>query len=171
LDQIDPALMDLTVVTSPFLDVTDFEFAFQPTEAAPLGLEFMQCSKLHRAYISHVYQAPRDHTLRRFRVKYMGSYIIAINKVTVFAPTDIDAILAPYINMDDPPSTITVTLAPERFPTRQDKATASRSNLHLRISKLRRIAAINMIGREGLSSQSYTDAVRLQESMITDDDV
>jgi len=66
------------------------------------------------------------------RKKFLKSYVVAINDKPVFSVEGLKEKIALYQNYDEPPETITLTLAPER----QEPVFLPSKPSHLRISEI-----------------------------------
>jgi hypothetical protein len=80
-------------------------------------------------------------SLRSFKQKYLGSYIVSLHGHQVFSPRDVTAILTSLRALAHPPTDVDLILAPER---RTDVTTPARQHppLHLRRIDLRRVTSI-----------------------------
>jgi len=107
-------LPDIAVSTRAFIDIDAFTAKLNLDSSSPLGMEFETCSRLHRAYVSTIHQAPVGRKIRSFRRSYLGSYVVSVNDTPVYAPSDIERVLAELRASDGPPSTVPIELAPER---------------------------------------------------------
>lgn len=144
---------DLEVQTGPFCEIVDLDLPFDPSHAQPLGVEYRKCDRFLRAYLSDVHVSPPGfRSLRAFKKRYLGAYIIRVGDVPVFSPDQVDKALADLASSSSPPDTVTLSFAPERFvPTRS----ALDPPLHLRISDLRRICSLHHVpAHDGLSNSA-----------------
>ena len=129
----------------------------------PLGFSSAHCSRLHCAFIDRVVRAPIGRTLRSFKRLFRGSYLVKIHNTPVFSDSDVTAALQALCQSPDPPSTIEVVLAPE---AKTSLSTTRASPLHLRLSDLRRIHAIQAASGE---DNIPTDEFRAQvDSLFRD---
>lgn len=159
---------DLEVQSCPFSDVTEVTLPFDPS--APLtsiGLDYRKCSRFLRAYISDVtVRPPAFRSLRAFKAKFLGAYIVRVGDQPVFTPEQIDTALTGLACSATPPSNITLSLAPERYVPQRNKLDPP---LHLRLNDLRRISALQSVNRDGVSTTSF--ATSIEASMQDLDDV
>ena len=157
---------DLEVLTGPFTNISDIEVPFDPSD--PLlstGLEYRKCTRFLRAYVSDVLRRPPTfRSIRAFKAKFLGAYIVRVGDRPVFSPDQVDAALAALATSTSPPSSVVLSLAPERYVSPR---TSLDPPLHLRLSDMRRIAALQSVAREGTSSSSMSQSV---DTMVEDMD-
>ena len=158
---------EIEVSLSQFIDFDEIEYPFDASSAQPLhGLSFQRCSRLYRAYIDAVTVPPitklptktaaqRQTAVNKFKKKHLGSYVVSINDIPVFTPHSIDEICDQLRRQRKPPSTVKIVLAPER----KTDYTAKKNPIHLRLSELRSIAALQAVSPDGLSSSEFQQAV------------
>ena len=155
----------LEVVATPFTALDSITVTFDPSEDHPIGLEYAQCSKLDRAFISDVHSSPVGHRARTFMRKYKGSYIVSVANTPVFTPDDIDKVLITLSQLDDPPLTLTIVLAPERATELNDDRM---SPLNLRLHDLRRICALQSIDGTALNQADYAERLNDYANSLSD---
>jgi hypothetical protein len=129
---------DVHIRFSPFYDTSAVVIDLDLTHNFPLGFEIATCSTLHRAFISVLHRShiPRL-SLRSFRTKFLGAYIVTLHESPVFYPRDVDSILDSLRALAHPPPTIALVLAPER---KTDISRQSSPPLHLRRIDIRNIS-------------------------------
>ena len=98
----------------------------------PIYCEVLQCSRLRRPFLQEIYRGFRGMSKTASRKKFLKSYVVAINDQPVFSVEGLKEKIALYQNYDEPPETITLTLAPER----QEPVFLSSKPSHLRISEI-----------------------------------
>ena len=80
----------------------------------PIYCEVLQCSRLRRPFLQEIYRGFRGSMSKAAsRKKFLKSYVVAINDKPVFSVEGLKEKVALYQNYDEPPETITLTLAPE----------------------------------------------------------
>jgi hypothetical protein len=129
---------DLDVSRSPFTGFKTLTFPLNLDSDDALGFHLVECDRLKRGFLESISVPPIGRTLRAARKEFAHSYIVSVNGVPVFAPHDVDTVIDLLRASSAPPSTVEVVLAPERRADFDDRP----SPLHLRISDLRRIHAI-----------------------------
>ena len=98
----------------------------------PIYCDVLQCSRLRRPFLQEIYRGFRGMSKTASRKKFLKSYVVAINDQPVFSVEGLKEKIALYQNYDEPPETITLTLAPER----QEPVFLSWKPSHLRISEI-----------------------------------
>ena len=166
LSSVDPADLGLDVTdvdtdptfdvdSSPFTKTVTFNFPLDLDDPdCPFGLEFSKCDRYLRAFASGIHRSPSGHKIRAFRKHYLGSYVLSIADTPVFTLEDIDLVYQKLLASSDSPTTVPIVLAPARksdFDSRE-------SALHLRVSDLRRVAALRAVSGEGASSTNEFSA-------------
>jgi hypothetical protein len=166
---LDIADINLEVDANPFLSIDELHVPFKPTADHPLGLTFNRCGKLLRAYVSGIHSPAERFNLRTFRRKFLGSYVVSIDDTPVFSLADTHAVLDRLQSLETPPKSIRIVLAPER----KELASDSRSPpLHLQLSSLRHIAALNAVPGEGFAKASaYSAALTAKAASYSDSHV
>ena len=125
---------DMSVVGSPFLEVKKIRVHLRQRDTtSPLGLDFVQCDRLDRPFITAVRHAGVKLSAKSFRKYYLGAYIVAVDDTPVFTAADLTAHLAQLLDQPDCPATVELDLAPERRTSFDDRP----DPLHLRVNELR----------------------------------
>jgi hypothetical protein len=122
---------NLEISQSPFTKVETIIFDLLLDDAdLPFGLSFAHCERLCHPFISDIQQSPTARqSLRTFRKKYLGAYLLAIDDHLIFCLPDITACIHRFLSLRDPPRQVVLTLAPERIRDLSDNAPPP---LHLR---------------------------------------
>jgi len=160
--------VSLNVDDTPFLHIDDHQLHFRPLASSPLGLTFTRCSRMLRAYVSDITQASTTLPLHSFRCRYLGSYIVAIDDCPIFSLDNITVVLQRLCTLAVPPSSINVSLAPERA---ELTSTPLNSPLHLRLDSLARITALNTVPGDGHSTAAYAQLLDACEATYSIDSV
>lgn len=129
---------DLDVSRSPFTGFNTLTFPLDLDAEFPLGFSVSECSRLKRGFLDSISVPAIGRTLRATKKSFLHSYVVSVNSVPVFSPTDVASVLETLRSSRTPPSTVEVVLAPERKADFDDRP----SPLHLRISDLRRIHSL-----------------------------
>jgi hypothetical protein len=108
---------DLHICQSPF---TKFETILISLDLDnlehPFGFTYRQCERLRRPFIDSIQRPPLPtQSLRTFRRKFLGAFIITIDDHPVFCINDITATIHRFRSLREPPANVTITLAPERI--------------------------------------------------------
>ena len=146
----------LDVSESPYLLIEDVHMPFLPGDDHPLGMSFHRCDRFRRAYVSQAHRAAEKFRLRQFRSRFIGSYIVAIDDTPVFSLDDVHSTLDNLASLETPPSSVKVSLAPER---QESRSASSRPAPHLNLHALQRITALNTVPGEGLDTEAYLSAL------------
>jgi hypothetical protein len=129
---------DLDVTRSPFTGFNTLTFPLDLASETPLGFSIAECARLKRGFLESISVPPIGRTLRATRKHFAHSYVVSVNGTPVFSPVDVNTVIETLRNSRAPPSTVEVVLAPERKAEFDDRP----SPLHLRISDLRRVHAL-----------------------------
>ena len=92
--------------------------------------EVLQCSRLRRPFLQEIHRGFRGMTKTASCKKFLKSYVVADEPV--FSVEGLKKKVAFYQNCDEPPVTITLTLAPEH----QEPVFLPSKPSHLRISEI-----------------------------------
>jgi hypothetical protein len=131
---------NVDICLSPFYDTSELVVVLDLASDFPLGFEVATCSTLHRAFISVIHRSPVSRlSLRSFRSKFLGAYLVSVHESPVFYPRDVDSVLTSIRALAHPPPTIALVLAPER---KTDISRQSSPPLHLRRIDIRHISAM-----------------------------
>jgi hypothetical protein len=131
---------NVDICLSPFYDTSELVIVLDLASDFPLGFEVATCSTLHRAFISVIHRSPVPRlSLRSFRSKFLGAYLVSIHESPVFYPRDVDSVLTSLHAFAHPPPTIALVLAPER---KTDISRQSSPPLHLLRIDIRHISAM-----------------------------
>jgi hypothetical protein len=108
---------DIDIVSTPFTKLETVRFPLELTDTdQPLGITYKLCPRLHRPFINSITRAPLPRqTLRVFRNKFLGAFIVSIDRRPVFSCIDINNIILRFRLLCDPPSHVELCLAPERL--------------------------------------------------------
>jgi hypothetical protein len=107
----------------------------------PFGFSVATCSILKRAFISELHRSPVPRlSLRSFRSKYLGAYVVSLHETQIFSPSDVDSVLSSLRELAHPPPQIQLILAPERRTA--ITGANSQAPLHLRRVDLQRITTL-----------------------------
>ena len=148
---------NLDVTTSAFTTFKTVRLPYDSTaDEFPLGFELSQCARLRRAFISRLRQAPVGQSLRTARRDLHGAYLVSLDGTPIFTQSDVDRVLQRLSNAAPPPTHVEIVYAPERRAAFDDRT----GPLHLRLNDLRRIAALQHVPGEGLTSRDYTAAIQ-----------
>ena len=146
---VDP--IDFDVSPTPFLELATVVLPLDLNATAPFSCQLSTCSRLHRVFLSTINVSPSGVSLRKFRRQHVGSYLVSLNGDPVFCSADVEAALAKLRKAPAPPATVELVLAPERRSDYDSRPPP----LHLRLSDLRRVCALQSIAGEGMSSTEY----------------
>jgi hypothetical protein len=106
---------DLDFCFSPFVDTSLMTIRVDYANDFPFGFAVSTCSILQRAFISDVHRSPVPRlSLRSFRQKYLGAYVVSLHGTSIFIPNDIDSVLTSLRALAHPPPDVDLILAPER---------------------------------------------------------
>jgi hypothetical protein len=104
----------------------------------PFGFQVSLCSILRRAFISEIVRSPVPRlSLRSFRNKFLGAYVVSINDTPIFHPRDVYHVLTSLRSLAHPPLEVPLLLAPERRTS--VTGTTNPPPLHLRRVDIQRI--------------------------------
>jgi hypothetical protein len=140
IDLVDVAEIypDLDVSRSPFTGFNTLTFPLDITSDEPFGFVLAECSRLKRGFVESFSAPAVGKTLKATRKAFTHSYIVSVNGLPVFSLDDVDAVFDSIASSNTTPSTVEIVLAPERKADFDDRP----SPLHLRISDLRRVHAL-----------------------------
>ena len=139
----------LEVDPSPFTRLEEVTMPCNWGEETALGLEFSKCSRMLRAFISHIDKgiAAKGLKNRAFHRKYLGAYVVEVQGEPVYSVDDIVNVLDNLALEKPPPATVILTLALEKLQTQEPKE----SHLHGQINMLCTVSALNLVDGEGRS--------------------
>jgi hypothetical protein len=166
--QLDSAVENFDISVSPFRELVTVRIQLDPTAEHPLGFDYCDCSRLHRAFIRQIDRSAVSFSLKVFRQRFLGSYIVAINNVPTFACSSLRVILDDICRSAPDGQIVEVVLAPER---KRDINTGGGSPLHLRLHDLRDICAIRSVSSVTSSSSDLCRAINDYENLLHDPDM
>jgi hypothetical protein len=106
---------DIDFSYSPFVDTSLMTLRVDYKSDVSFGFNVSLCSILRRAFISEIVRSPVPRlSLRSFRTKYLGAYVVSINDTLIFHPCDVDQVLTSLRSLAHPPLEVPLLLAPER---------------------------------------------------------
>jgi len=147
---------DLDVSLSPFPVTNHFDIPLDVDAASPIGITATDCSILERAFVSAMTCKPKGTSIKTFRKKFKGSYIVSLNKVPISDASSFTSTLAKIMSSPEPPAYVQLELAPT---AREDILAPAASSLILRPHDLHRISALNTVDGEGMSTYDYAAAI------------
>jgi hypothetical protein len=132
---------DIDFCFSPFTNTSLMSITVDYASNFSFGFSVSNCSILQCAFISEIHRSPVPRlSLRSFRTKYLGAYVISIHGHQVFYPRDVDHVLDSLRALAHPPPNVDLILAPER---RTDvNGPSQQPPLHLRRIDIHRISFI-----------------------------
>ena len=121
----DEEVAELDVSFSPFIKLSTLTLPFQAdgTTEHPLAIKFAECKCMRFPYVSNVLWKFPGHSLCATKHLYIGSYITQINDDPIVSFDDLHKILSKHYDADHPPSKLTITFAPERWPKADNQPT------------------------------------------------
>jgi len=140
----------LDVDTSPFQKRVSVSFPFDPKATPPLGFTYSTDKRFRRAFASE-FTHPDD------QKRYLNAFILKIGDTDVYSVEDVDAVIDTLCKLKDPPPEIEVLLATDWL---QHLSDSRHPPLHLRACDIRRIAALQSVAGEGLSSTAHRQRIR-----------
>jgi hypothetical protein len=98
---------DLDFCFSPFTNTSLMTIHVDYDSEFPFGFDVSTCDILKHAFISVVHRSPISRlSLRSFKQKYLGSYIVSLHDHQVFYPRDVDAIFNSLRTLAHPPTEV-----------------------------------------------------------------
>ena len=158
------SMPDLDVASCPFTGLSTVTVSLELESDAPFGFVVDACRRLQRAFVTSISRAATRQSLRSFRKKYLGSYVVSINDEPVFSVADVARIAERLRALPTVPDTVPVVLAPERTADFDDRPPP----LHLRMHDLRHVCALQSVSGEGKTFDEYRTALSAFESDLTD---
>ena len=158
--------INLDIVPTPFLSERVVSVPVNPTAENPLGFTVTRCPDFRRAVVDYVDIGNTKTQKRTFTKALGGRYILAIGDTITFSRDDVENAISNLLQSPDIPSHVDVTVALEYA---EKRTTRKEPALHLQVDTLRRVAAINSVNGQGLTSREYAAALQEAEDKMTND--
>ena len=151
MEDIDPPDLDFAIEPTPFRELDTVKITVT-CEHPSVGIEIGECHIRGRAYVRSIAPNTSVSAIRNFKRKYIGAFIVEINKCPVFDVDDATTAFQKVLADIKIPS-FDIVLAPEKYVPAQDR----RDYMALDINQVRSISLLCSPSIENDENATVTD--------------